>query len=92
VTRPDAASPVEPGDYRPRSLRGGCIGAIAESDIDRKTVIVRIVARRWFDRTISVMSPMDGTPPDGPGRPARPELSGGAAKAVPKTFVNPNGV
>jgi uncharacterized ferritin-like protein (DUF455 family) len=74
VTATDAAVPADPAGYHPRSLRGGCIDAIGESDLDRKTAIVRAVARRWFARTISVTSPMDGTPPDRPGRPARPEL------------------
>jgi uncharacterized ferritin-like protein (DUF455 family) len=70
----DAAAAGEPADYRPRSLRGGCIDAVAERDLDRKTAIVRAVARRWFERTISVMSPLDGSPPDRPGRPDKPDL------------------
>lgn len=86
MTLMDAASPVEPIDYRPQSLRGGCIDAIAARDLDRKTAIVRAVARRWFERTISVMSPLDGTPPDSPGRPARPELV--EPKRVPRRSLH----
>lgn len=70
----DAAVAGDAADYRPRSLRGGCVDAIAASDLDRKTAIVRAVARRWFDRTISISDPFDPPPPDQPGRPERPLL------------------
>ena len=52
MTPVDAASPADAGDYRPLSLRGGCIDAIEASDLDRKTAIVRTVARRWFDAAV----------------------------------------
>ncbi len=61
-------------DYRPESLRGGCIDAVAAADLDRKTSIVRAVASRWFSRSISILNPRDPLPPEKPGRPVRPEL------------------
>jgi uncharacterized ferritin-like protein (DUF455 family) len=82
----DAAAAGEPEDYRPRSLRGGCIDAVAEPDLDRKTAIVRAVARRWFARTISVLSPLDGRPPDRPGRPDKPDLV--EPKRVPRRSLH----
>jgi uncharacterized ferritin-like protein (DUF455 family) len=56
------------------SLRGGAIEAIGSADLDRKTAIAQESATRWFERRLSLRSPLDPPLPDRPGRPARPEL------------------
>ena len=56
------------------SLRAGAILAIAATDLDVKTGLAQETARRWFDRTISLRSPLDPPLPDRPGRPEKPEL------------------
>lgn len=61
-------------EQRPRSLRAGCVAALACADLDRKVALVRATADRWFARSISLMSPADPPLPDRPGRPERPEL------------------
>jgi uncharacterized ferritin-like protein (DUF455 family) len=67
-------SDMSGGQERPRSLRGGCVAALASPDLDRKVALVRATAELWFARSISLMSPADPLPPDRPGRPERPEL------------------
>lgn len=56
------------------SLRGGAIAAIRSADLDRKTELAQESARRWFDRTLSLRSPLDPPLADRPGRPEKPEL------------------
>lgn len=56
------------------SLRQGCIAAIASSDLDKKTGLAQDVSKRWFNRSISLRSPLDPPLPDRPGRPERPLL------------------
>ncbi|QRM55615.1 ferritin-like domain-containing protein [Sinorhizobium sp. BG8] len=56
------------------SLRSGATRAIASADLDIKTSLAQETARRWFNRTLSLRSPLDPPIPDRPGRPARPEL------------------
>lgn len=56
------------------SLRGGAIDAISSADLDRKTELAQESARRWFERRISLRSPLDGALPDRPGRPEKPDL------------------
>ena len=58
----------------PISLRGGASEAIACADLDRKTALTQDVATRWFERRISLRSPLDPKLPDRPGRPDKPEL------------------
>jgi len=56
------------------SLRQGVVLAIAASDLDSKTALTQHAANRWFERTISLRSPLDPPLADRPGRPERPEL------------------
>lgn len=56
------------------SLRGGTIEAIASADLDRKTALAQETATRWFERRLSLRSPLDPPLPDRPGRPEKPEL------------------
>ncbi|TCR82141.1 ferritin-like domain-containing protein [Rhizobium sp. BK376] len=56
------------------SLRGGAIEAIGSADLDRKTTIAQESATRWFERRLSLRSPLDPALPDRPGRPERPDL------------------
>ncbi|WP_246664975.1 ferritin-like domain-containing protein [Neorhizobium sp. P12A] len=56
------------------SLRGGAIEAIGSADLDRKTAIAQESATRWFERRLSLRSPLDSPLPDRPGRPEKPEL------------------
>ncbi|MBB4064665.1 ferritin-like domain-containing protein [Gellertiella hungarica] len=56
------------------SLRAGCIVAIRSADLDEKTRIASETATRWFNRAISLRSPLDPPLPDRPGRPERPPL------------------
>ncbi|WP_157014959.1 ferritin-like domain-containing protein [Mesorhizobium xinjiangense] len=60
--------------YKPTSLRGGAIDALAAADLDRKVAITRDVCRRWQARSISLASPLDAAVPDRPGRPDKPVL------------------
>jgi uncharacterized ferritin-like protein (DUF455 family) len=56
------------------SLRGGTTAAIASPDLDLKTRLAQETATRWFERRLSLRSPLDPPLADRPGRPARPEL------------------
>ncbi len=56
------------------SLRGGAITAILASNLDAKTRIAQEAASRWFDRRLSLRSPLDPPIPERPGRPEKPEL------------------
>jgi len=56
------------------SLRDGAIKAILSADLDVKTSLAQEVATRWFERTLSLRSPLDTAIPTRPGRPERPEL------------------
>lgn len=64
------------GEQLPRieSLRGGAALAILAADLDLKTGIAQETARRWFERRLSIRSPLDPPLPSRPGRPAKPEL------------------
>ncbi len=59
---------------RPTSLRGGATLAILAADLDLKTQIAQETATRWFERRLSLRSPLDPPLPDRPGRPAKPDL------------------
>lgn len=56
------------------SLRGGATTAILSADLDIKTRLAQETATRWFERRLSLRSPLDPPLPERPGRPARPEL------------------
>ncbi|PHP68070.1 rhamnosyltransferase [Zhengella mangrovi] len=56
------------------SLRGGCIAALAASDLDEKVAVTRAVHQRWMQRGLSLRSPRDPAIPDRPGRPDKPDL------------------
>lgn len=60
--------------FKITSLRGGAIDAIRESDLDRKTALAQETATRWFERRLSLRSPLDAELPVRPGRPEKPEL------------------
>lgn len=68
------------------SLRGGAILAIASADLDIKTALAQNVATRWFERRISLRSPLDPSAPERPGRPEKPELV--PPKAVEKRSLH----
>lgn len=61
--------PLNPG-----SLRGGATEAILSADLDRKTLLTQETATRWFERRLSLRSPLDPPLPLRPGRPDKPEL------------------
>lgn len=63
------------------SLRGGATLAILAADLDVKTELAQETARRWFDRRLSIRSPLDPPLPERPGRPQKPDL-------IPPTKVN----
>lgn len=56
------------------SLRSGAILAITARDLDEKVRIAQETATRWFNRTISLRSPLDPPLPARPGRPDKPDL------------------
>lgn len=62
------------GQRRFTTLRQGCIAAIVSTDLDEKCAIAQETATRWFNRTLSLRSPLDPVLPDRPGRPDRPPL------------------
>ncbi|WP_117191199.1 ferritin-like domain-containing protein [Rhizobium terrae] len=68
------------------SLRGGATGAILSADLDTKTRLAQETATRWFERRLSLRSPLDPPLPDRPGRPAKPELV--PPKAVAKRSLH----
>lgn len=57
-----------------KTLRAAATAAIVSTDLDAKTEIAQEAATRWFERRLSLRSPLDPPRPDRPGRPARPEL------------------
>ncbi|MGE7370948.1 ferritin-like domain-containing protein [Neorhizobium sp. NPDC001467] len=61
-------------DLKPRSLRGGATEAILSADLDRKTLLAQETATRWFERRLSLRSPLDPPLPLRPGRPEKPQL------------------
>ena len=61
--------PLNPG-----SLRGGATEAILSADLDHKTLLTQETATRWFERRLSLRSPLDPPLPLRPGRPDKPEL------------------
>ncbi|MFD1744120.1 ferritin-like domain-containing protein [Rhizobium helianthi] len=77
-----------PDNYLPSvtSLRGGAVAAIASADLDIKTALAQNVATRWFERRLSLRSPLDPTVPERPGRPDKPELV--PPKAVEKRSLH----
>ncbi|WP_165219376.1 ferritin-like domain-containing protein [Affinirhizobium pseudoryzae] len=64
----------QPSGQKIVSLRGGTIEAITSADLDRKTALTQETATRWFERRLSLRSPLDPPLPDRPGRPDKPEL------------------
>lgn len=56
------------------SLRGGATLAISSADLDVKTSVAQETATRWFERRLSLRSPLDPAIPLRPGRPDKPEL------------------
>lgn len=60
--------------HRARTLRGGAIAAVAESDLDAKVALTRDLHAGWTERRLSLMGPLDPPPPERPGRPDRPVL------------------
>lgn len=60
--------------FKITSLRGGATDAIREADLDRKTALTEETATRWFERRLSLRSPLDADLPVRPGRPEKPEL------------------
>ncbi|MGK9050880.1 ferritin-like domain-containing protein [Neorhizobium sp. CSC1952] len=56
------------------SLRGGATTAILSADLDIKTRLAQETATRWFERRLSLRSPLDPPLPERPGRPEKPEL------------------
>ena len=56
------------------SLRGGAALAILAADLDRKTELAQETATRWFERRLSLRSPLDPPLPERPGRPEKPDL------------------
>lgn len=57
-----------------RSLRDAAARTIAEPGLDEKTMLAQEAATLWFERRISLRSPLDRRLPDRPGRPDRPQL------------------
>jgi uncharacterized ferritin-like protein (DUF455 family) len=79
-----------PDDFQITSLRGGATAAIASPDLDAKTALAQETATRWFERRLSLRSPLDPPLADRPGRPAKPELV--PPRAVEKRSLHtPNG-
>lgn len=68
------------------SLRAAAIDAISESDLDAKTHIAQRAANQWFERVLSLRSPLDPPLTDRPGRPSKPELL--PPRLVPKRNLN----
>ena len=79
-----------PDGWQITSLRGGATKAIASPDLDVKTSLAQETATRWFERRLSLRSPLDPPLASRPGRPAKPELV--PPKAVEKRSLHtPNG-
>ncbi|MCJ9753521.1 ferritin-like domain-containing protein [Neorhizobium sp. BETTINA12A] len=62
------------GEFSITSLRGGATAAIRSADLDIKTRLAQETASRWFERRLSLRSPLDPPLPERPGRPVKPEL------------------
>jgi uncharacterized ferritin-like protein (DUF455 family) len=56
------------------TLRAGATAAITSADLDDKTRLAQETATRWFERRLSLRSPLDPPLASRPGRPAKPEL------------------
>jgi uncharacterized ferritin-like protein (DUF455 family) len=79
-----------PDGWQITSLRGGATMAITSPDLDIKTRLAQETATRWFERRLSLRSPLDPPLASRPGRPAKPELV--PPKAVEKRSLHtPNG-
>jgi len=63
-----------PAEFSITSLRGGATTAILSADLDIKTRLAQEAATRWFERRLSLRSPLDPPLPERPGRPEKPEL------------------
>ena len=61
-------------DPKITSLRGGATEAIRAADLVRKTDLAQQTATLWFERRLSLRSPLDPPLPERPGRPEKPEL------------------
>lgn len=75
-----------PGEFSITSLRGGATAAILSADLDIKTRLAQEAATRWFERRLSLRSPLDPPLPERPGRPEKPELV--PPKAVEKRSLH----
>ncbi len=75
-----------PGEFSITSLRGGATTAILSADLDIKTRLAQEAATRWFERRLSLRSPLDPPLPERPGRPDKPELV--PPKAVEKRSLH----
>lgn len=75
-SRPADLTPAMTDRIEPplQSLRDGAARAIAAADLAEKTHLTQQSARRWFERSLSLRTPLDRLVPDRPGRPARPTL------------------
>ena len=65
---------MTPDIPKPESLRGGATRAIMAADLDVKTALAQHTATRWFERRLSLRSPLDPPLPERPGRPEKPDL------------------
>ncbi|WP_085425099.1 ferritin-like domain-containing protein [Xaviernesmea oryzae] len=63
-----------PDEFSITSLRGGATTAILSADLNIKTRLAQETATRWFERRLSLRSPLDPPLPERPGRPEKPEL------------------
>ncbi|WP_105382470.1 ferritin-like domain-containing protein [Neorhizobium alkalisoli] len=63
-----------PGEFSITSLRGGATTAVLSADLDIKTRLTQETATRWFERRLSLRSPLDPPLAERPGRPEKPEL------------------
>jgi uncharacterized ferritin-like protein (DUF455 family) len=68
------------------SLRSGATEAILAADLDIKTRLTQEAATRWFNRRLSLRSPLDPPLAERPGRPKKPELV--PPKAVEKRSLH----
>ncbi len=75
-----------PGEFSITSLRGGATTAILSADLDIKTRLAQEAATRWFERRLSLRSPLDPPLPERPGRPDKPKLV--PPKAVEKRSLH----
>ncbi len=74
----------------PRTLVAGARAIVSASDTAEKTRLAFATARAWFQRELALGSPThDGSMPDRPGRPEKPELL--APRDMPKRALGGKG-